>query len=109
MGSGFYGMPAQNIVSMSSYTITTAATNSIKASAGYLESIILNTQCANSTVTYVVADAAAAAATYAKVISTFSINATPTIPGIYPYKTQFFSGLSVNTFSSTCPVTVIWQ
>lgn len=109
IGSNTYTLPTTDMVSANSYSKTTAATNSVKATAGYLESVILNAQCANSTVTYVVADAAAAAATYAIVIATFNVTTAPTIPGIYTFRLNFANGLAINTFSSTCPVTAVYR
>lgn len=99
--------PTMDVVTGNSLAQTTGLQTVIKASGGYLESITLNGLCANGTTTYIIADAAAAAGSYATVISTIPANATA--PITLPIRGRFSNGLTLNVTSSTCSVTVSYR
>lgn len=98
-----------DVITANTFGTTSSSVNSIKGTGGYLEAINLNAACTNgSTVSYVVADAAASAASYATVISTIIYTSANPI-GQIPFKLRFTNGLAINTIVSTCTVTAIYR
>jgi hypothetical protein len=94
----------RDVVSANSLSQTTAATNAIKTSGGYLDNITINAACSPGT--YVIGDAAAAAATYATVLSTLTVTSAG---ANIPFRGRFSNGLAINTTVSSCTVTASFR
>lgn len=96
----------QDVVSANAYALTYGTQNTIKATAGIIKGFFVNQACSGN---YVLADAAAGAAAYPTIISTFTVVNTTIIPYSVPLDIRTSNGIAFNVPFASCTVTVSYR